>query len=251
NAIEAVFGVEPVDDAARRAALAALAIRMTVARAERAAVPRVALRVVIHTSAVLIGHAAGTARVDRESKLRMTRTLDELSCTGTEDPIVVTAATAAFLGRRFVLEPVGGARVGEECYRLIGHKTVGLPEGDRLLRFVGRRVELELLRGRARATLAGHGQAVAVVGAAGVGKTRLLSELTQSPDARPFRLLAAGSTFASIGPYRPVVDLLKRYFQIQSDDDIGRIRGRVLTSLQMSDVRVTSLLPVFSTLLAA
>jgi len=249
NAIEAVFGVEPVDDAARRAALTALAIRMTVARAQRPAAPGVALRVVIHTSAVLIGHAAGTARVDRESKVRMTSILDEVSSIGTRDPIVVTAATAALLGRRFVLEPVGGAPAGGECYRLVGHKTVGLPEGDRLLPFVGRRAELDLLRGRVGDTLTGHGQAVAVVGVAGVGKTRLLRELTQAPDARPFRLLEAGSTFASIGPYRPVVDLLKRCFQIQSDDDIDRMRERVLTSLQTSDASVAALLPAFFALL--
>src|SRR5437667_227730 len=67
NAIEAVFGVEPVDDAARRAALTALAIRMSVTRAQRPAAPGVALRAVIHTSAVLVGHAAGTSRVGREA----------------------------------------------------------------------------------------------------------------------------------------------------------------------------------------
>src|SRR5439155_11812147 len=113
----------------------------------------------------------------------------------------------------------------------------------------GRRAELELLRGRVRDTLAGHGQVVAVVGVAGVGKTRLLRELTQAPDARPFRLLEAGSTFASIGPYRPVVELLKRCFQIQSDDDIDRMRERVLTSLQTGEASLASSLPAFFALL--
>lgn len=249
NEIEASFGVEPIDDAARCAALAALAIRMNIARTQGTADARAGARLLIHTGAVRIGHAAGTARIDRESKRLMTRSVDALSSVGTEAPIVVTAAAAAFLGRQFMLEPMGGARErGEACYRLIGHK-MSEHGGTGLGPFVGRRAELDILHGRVGDALVGRGQVVALVGAAGVGKSRLLREFVHSADARPFRLLETGSTYTGIGPFRTVAELLRRLFQIRGDDDMHRIRERVLATLNASEGDVASLLPAFLSLL--
>ena len=246
--VEGSFGVDPIDDAARRAALCALAIRMTVTRAQGAAPPD-DLRVLIHTGTVRIGYAAGTARIDRESKLEMTRSFDALSSAGREGPIVVTAGTAAFLGRQFVLESREGSRTqGGESYRLIRHKIGELSREAGGL-FVGRQVELELLQARAGAALAGRGQVVALVGGAGVGKTRLAREFAHSAGARPFRLLESGSTYASVGVYRPVAELLKHLFHIRGADDPARIRERVLATLNASEVSGASLLPAILSLL--
>lgn len=247
--VEASFGVEPIEDAARCAALAALAIRMSIARTQGTSVARADARVLIHTGTVRIGHAAGTARIDLESKRRMTRSIDALSSVGAEAPIIVTAPTAAFLGRQFMLEPVDGARErGETCYRLIGHK-MGEQGGTGLDPFVGRRAELGILHARVGDALAGRGQVVALVGAAGVGKSRLLREFAHSAAARPFRLLETGTTRTGIGPYRTVAELLRRFFQVHSDDDMDLIRERVLATLSASERGAASLLPAFLSLL--
>src|SRR5262249_36490186 len=50
-----------------------------------------------------------------------------------------------------------------------------------LTRFVGRDAELEQLRRAQRLTGEGHGQIAAIVGEAGVGKSRLVYEFTKSP----------------------------------------------------------------------
>jgi predicted ATPase len=115
--------------------------------------------------------------------------------------------------------------------------------------FVGRSAELSILHGRVGDALAGRGQVVALVGAAGVGKSRLLREFAHSADARPFRLLETGSTHAGIGPYRSVAELLRRLFQIRSDDDMLRIRERVLTTLSASEGGTASLIHPFLSLL--
>src|SRR5881628_1964969 len=60
-----------------------------------------------------------------------------------------------------------------------------------LTRFVGRDAELEQLRQALARAEAGHGQVVAGVGEAGVGKSRLLYEFTQSPHTRGWLLLAS------------------------------------------------------------
>ena len=249
NEIEASFGVEPIDDAARCAALAALAIRMNIARTQGTADACADARVLIHTGVVRIGHAAGTARIDRESKRQMTRSIDALSAVGTGTPIVVTAAAAAFLGRLFILEPEGGVQErAEASYRLIGRR-MSEEAGPGLGPFVGRRAELDILHDRVGDALAGHGQVVALVGAAGVGKSRLLREFAHSADARPFRLLETGSEYTVIGPYRSVAELLRCLFQIRSDDDMLRIRERVLATLSASEGDTASLIHPFLSLL--
>ena len=49
-----------------------------------------------------------------------------------------------------------------------------------MARFVGRRHELELLRGVFTSAARGQGQVVGIVGEAGIGKSRLLFEFRQS-----------------------------------------------------------------------
>jgi transcriptional regulator with AAA-type ATPase domain len=61
-----------------------------------------------------------------------------------------------------------------------------------LTRFVGRDRELEQLAQAQRAA-AGHGQAVAVVGEAGVGKSRLTWEFTRSHRTQGWLVLESGS----------------------------------------------------------
>ena len=59
---------------------------------------------------------------------------------------------------------------------------------------------------------AGHGQVVAAVGEAGVGKSRLLYEFVHSPRTQGWRVLESASvSYGKATPYFPVVDLLKRY----------------------------------------
>ena len=81
-----------------------------------------------------------------------------------------------------------------------------------LTRFVGRDTEFAaLVHALARAG-AGHGQVVALVGEAGVGKSRLVYELTHSHHLQGWRVLESASvSYGKATPYFPVIDLLKRY----------------------------------------
>ncbi|TDG03981.1 adenylate/guanylate cyclase domain-containing protein [Paraburkholderia guartelaensis] len=102
-----------------------------------------------------------------------------------------------------------------------------------LVRFVGRQAELEVLHRALEEAVAGHGQVVAVVGEAGVGKSRLFLEFKER-SARDCLVLETfsvshGKSFA----YLPLIDLLRNYFQIAVEDDERRCRekvtGKVLT----------------------
>ena len=81
---------------------------------------------------------------------------------------------------------------------------------------------------------AGHGQMMAVIGEAGVGKTRLFHEFTHVSRTQGWLVLESSSTsYGKATPYLPVIDLLKAYFQLEDRDDGRRrrekITGRLLT----------------------
>ena len=89
-----------------------------------------------------------------------------------------------------------------------------------LTRFVGRDTELAALHQLLERAGAGHGQIVAAVGEAGVGKSRLVYEFVHSPHTRGWRVLESASvSYGKATPYFPVVDLLKRYVHVEEGDD--------------------------------
>src|SRR3989442_10896725 len=96
-----------------------------------------------------------------------------------------------------------------------------------LTRLVGGDAEIGVLRQSLEHAGAGHGQAVAIVGEAGVGKSRLVREFTKSHDTHGWLVLESGSvSYERAWPYLPVIELLKAYLSIQKRDDPREIRER-------------------------
>jgi class 3 adenylate cyclase/tetratricopeptide (TPR) repeat protein len=101
-----------------------------------------------------------------------------------------------------------------------------------LSKFVGRQHEIEMLQRMAGQALAGHGQVVALVGEAGVGKSRVFLEFIHSSTIEGWLVLEAGSvSYGKATSYLPLVDLLTRYFDIQARDDEQRVRDKVVAKL--------------------
>ena len=101
-----------------------------------------------------------------------------------------------------------------------------------LTRFVGRDAEVEHLRRVLGQAGAGHGQVVAIVGEAGVGKSRLVYEFTHSHRVQDWLILEASSvSYGKATSYLPVIDLLKGYFKIGDRDDHREMRDKVLGKL--------------------
>jgi len=147
--------------------------------------------------------------------------------------------------------PVGSA----ESFELIG----GRPERTRfqrvvgtrqLSRFVGRDSELASLTsalGRARD---GHGQIVALVGEPGVGKSRLIWEVTRSARTGGWSVLESGAvSHGPVSEYRPAIDLVKSYCRIEARDDGTTIRERLTERISALDRALASDLPALLSLL--
>jgi tetratricopeptide (TPR) repeat protein len=148
--------------------------------------------------------------------------------------------------------PVKGLETPTPVYELTGtgparsRLQAGATRG--LTRFVGRDRELEQLGQALERAAAGHGQAVAVVGEAGVGKSRLAWEFTRSHRTQGWLVLESGSvSYGKATPYLPVIDLLKSYCRIQERDEPRAIQERVAGKLLMLD---RALEPLLTPLLA-
>jgi hypothetical protein len=115
---------------------------------------------------------------------------------------------------------------------------------------VGRDAEIAHLRRVLGQAGAGHGQVVAIVGEAGVGKSRLTYEFTHSHRVQEWLILDAPSvSYGKATSYLPVIDLLKGYFKIGDRDDHREMREKVTGKLFTLDESLRPLLPALLALL--
>jgi class 3 adenylate cyclase/tetratricopeptide (TPR) repeat protein len=134
--------------------------------------------------------------------------------------------------------PVKGITEPVEVYDLTGVSAIRLrlqaAVARGLTKFVGRDTEIEVLNQALEQAKAGSGHIVAAVGEAGLGKSRLFYEFTQSHRTQGCRVLESASvSYGKATSYFPVIDLLKRYAHVEEGDDARTIRakltGQVLT----------------------
>ena len=119
-----------------------------------------------------------------------------------------------------------------------------------LTRFVGREAEVEHLRRVLTLAGAGRGQVVALVGEAGVGKSRLTYEFTHSHRVQDWLVLEASSvSYGKATSYLPVIDLLKGYFKIGDRDDHREMRAKVLGRVLDLDRALDPVVPPLLSLL--
>src|SRR6516164_9845457 len=150
--------------------------------------------------------------------------------------------------------PVKGLSAPVETYELVGagpRRSRFVASAARgLTRFVGRDVELEQLHEVLGDAASGHGQVVAIVGEPGVGKSRLVWEVTHSHRTHGWLVLQAGCvSYGKSTPYLPVVDLLKGYLQIGDRDEPRTVREKVTGKLLTLDRSLKAELPALLALL--
>ena len=234
SGIVAAFGLEPVEDAPRRAVHSALAMRRAAERQGGVERERLDVTVAIHVGQFLVGRAAGTPQIDVDAKREAWAALDRLIAAAAPGSLVLSEAAVPFLDRRFDLVSVDAAGdAGPRLYRLAGRERPGLEVGRRMARFVGRRQDVDLLHSRLASAMRGHGQVIGVVGEAGIGKSRLLFEFRQSlPADRVTYLVGRCLSYGSTIPYLPVLDILRRNFRLAGSDSQEALSFKVRAGLR-------------------
>ena len=144
--------------------------------------------------------------------------------------------------------PIKGITTPVEVYELTGagaaRSRLQATAARGLTKFVGRSVELQHLTRVLELVGAGHGQVVTVMAEPGMGKSRLVWEITHSPRTQGWLILEAGSvSHGKATAYLPVVDLLKGYCRIEPSDDPRRIREKLAGKLLALDPGLLGSLP--------
>jgi len=156
--------------------------------------------------------------------------------------IAVSENTQKLVEGYFALKALGPTRVKGVTEPVNVYEVTGLgplrtrlqrSEGRGLTKFVGRQRELEAMRGALEQAKSGHGQIVAAMAEAGVGKSRLLFEFKAVSQSGWMVLETFSVSHGKVSAYFPVIDLLYGYFKITSGDDARnrreRVNGKVLT----------------------
>jgi class 3 adenylate cyclase/tetratricopeptide (TPR) repeat protein len=121
-----------------------------------------------------------------------------------------------------------------------------------LTRFVGRQREIDALHQAQEQAGTGHGQVVALVGEAGVGKSRLVYEFVHAHHTQGWRVLESASvSYGKATPYFPVLELLKRYCHLEDHDDYRTIRAKVTGQVLTLDEALQDTTPALLALLEA
>jgi DNA-binding NtrC family response regulator/tetratricopeptide (TPR) repeat protein len=224
-----LFGLDPVEDAVRRAAMAAIAMLRAAERSSDGGL-KSHLRIGIDVGSFLLGRLPDASLVDTEDKHTALSAMG-LLVEGTEPgTVVVSAAAAPFLARAFDLTPIGGA--GRRSAFRLGGLERGKTAGSRGTRFVGRDHELELLRSRLAAAVRGQGQVVAIAGEAGIGKSRLVGELREGLTAQPILCLEGHCLpYSTPIPCLPLVELLRAACAIVETDVPEGVREKLRATL--------------------
>jgi class 3 adenylate cyclase/predicted ATPase len=97
-----------------------------------------------------------------------------------------------------------------------------------LASFVGRQVELDHLHQALDQSKLGHCKVVAVVGEAGVGKSRLFHEFKERSRRGCLVLETFSVSHGKAFAYFPLIELLNSFFQINTQDDERRCREKVI-----------------------
>jgi class 3 adenylate cyclase len=264
DGIMALFGAPLAhEDHAVRACYAALRMQETVKRyaegVRREQGITIRIRAGLNSGEVVVRAIDSDLHMDYTAVGQTTHLAARMEQLADPGSILLTRETLA-LAEGFVqvasLGPmaVRGVSARVEVYELTGISTVpsrlqaAATRG--LSRFVGRDAEMDQLRRALEQARQSRGQVVAVVGEPGVGKSRLVFELTHSHRVEGWRLLEAGSvSYGKATSYLPIIELLKVYCRIGNRDTYREIREKVTGTLLTLDRALEPTLPALLALL--
>ncbi len=120
-----------------------------------------------------------------------------------------------------------------------------------LSRYVGRDRELRALQDSFQEVLQGRGQALSLVGEAGMGKSRLLHEFRRGMKAGSVNLvLGRCSVQGRNNPYLPFLDMMRFWFAISETDGPADLTGKISAGARVLDPGLEAHLPALLQLFA-
>jgi class 3 adenylate cyclase/tetratricopeptide (TPR) repeat protein len=266
DGIMALFGA-PVahEDHAQRACLAALAMQAEVRKfADELRLRQglnLTLRVGLNTGEVIVGRIGDDLRMDYTAQGHTVNLAARMEQICEPGHVYLTRNTAALVGGYFRLRdlgetPVAGVSQPVAVYDLEGEGPIRTRLERQLARigsrFIGREQEMASLHAALARARAGEGQVVAVVGNAGIGKSRLCHEFALSAQRAGVPVhRATGVPYANALPLHPVQALLKARLRLPEPCAPAETRRLVAGTFLLQDAAYAAVLPAILDFLGA
>jgi class 3 adenylate cyclase/tetratricopeptide (TPR) repeat protein len=266
DGIMALFGA-PIahEDHALRACYAALAMQAAMRPYAEEVRGRhgmaLQLRVGLHAGEVVVRAIGNDLHMDYSAVGQTTHLAARMEQLATPGSVLLTAATLRLVEGLVQINalgpvPVKGLTDPLEVFELVGasplRRRLQAAAARGLTRFVGRQTELAALQQALERAGAGYGQVVALVGEAGVGKSRLVYEFIHAPQTQDWRVLESTSvSYAKATPYFPVLELLRHYAHVEEHDDPRTIRAKITGQVLTQDEALQETIPALLGLLDA
>jgi class 3 adenylate cyclase/predicted ATPase len=264
DGIMALFGAPLAhEDHALRACYAALtmqtAMREYTEAVRRAHGIEMRIRVGLNSGEVVVRAIGNDLHMDYSAVGQTTHLAARMEQLATPGTIRLTTATLRLVEDLVQMHALGpilvrGMTEPAEVFELVGasalRRRLQAAAARGLTRFVGRETEIAALRQALDQAGAAHGQVVAVVGEAGVGKSRLVYEGIHAHHTQGWLVLESASvSYGKATPYFPVVDLLKRYVHVEDADEPRTVRAKVTGQVLTLDETLQETIPALLWLL--
>jgi class 3 adenylate cyclase/tetratricopeptide (TPR) repeat protein len=264
DGIMALFGA-PIahEDHALRACYAALAMQAamqpTTEAVRRTQGLELRMRVGLNSGEVVVRAIGNDLHMDYSAVGETTHLAARMEQLATPGSIRLTPSTLGLVEGLVQVTalgpvPVKGMEEPVEVFELLGasrlRRRLQAAAARGLTPFVGRQPELEALHQTLTQAKASQGQVVALVGEAGVGKSRLVYEGVHSYRTQGWRVLESASvSYGKSMPYFPVLELLRRYCHIEEADDARTVRAKVTGQVLTLDEALQDTIPALLALL--
>jgi TOMM system kinase/cyclase fusion protein len=247
------------EDDAQRAVRAGLGILKAVGRLE-AQGQRLAVRIGIHTGAVVVGDVGGEGRQERLALGEAPNVAARLQALADPGGVVVSATTQRLVAGFFRVRDLGpqspkGVPEPLQVYAILdegparSRLDAATPAG--LTPLVGREREVGLLLDRWAQACEGRGHVVLLSGEAGIGKSRLVEVLKERvADAPHRRLEARCSPYYEHTPLHPIIDLLPRILGWDPNDGPEERRLKLEAHLTRTGMVLAETVPLLGALLS-
>jgi class 3 adenylate cyclase len=265
DGVMALFGA-PVshEDHAQRACYVALAIQKALKEySERAREEwgiEFKMRIGLNSGPVVVGSIGDDLRMDYTAIGDTTNLASRMETMANPGKSMVSSHTYKIVSDFFEFQALGEVRVKGKAKALEAYELEGVSEVETridaavakgLTKFVGRRNSIAALREALEKALSGAGQVVALVGEAGVGKSRLLFEMRDQLPKNEWtyfegRCLHFGGSMA----YLPILGILRSYFGIKEGDRERIIKQKMTEKISQLDEALEEILAPLQELLS-
>jgi class 3 adenylate cyclase/tetratricopeptide (TPR) repeat protein len=242
DGIFALFGA-PVahEDHTQRALLASLKMQEDIKRyasklREKGRAP-IEIRVGLNTGEMVVRSVqTGEHRTEYTPIGHSTSLAARMQALAPTGSIAVSEHTQKLVEGYFAFKALGPTRVKGvsepvNVYELIGlgplRTRLQMSTRRGLSRFVGRDREIEEMKRALERAMSGRGQMVAAMGEAGLGKSRLIYEFKVIAGGGCLALEAFSVSHGKASAYLPLIDLLRNYFEIATEDDERKRREKI------------------------